>query len=415
MNRKLRFGAAGAAPMLIAGLLAGCSGSSSSGSSGQGTSPLTVGELFPFSGNIGSVIKGIVTGADVAIKVINANGGVLGHPLVVAPGDTGGDIAEAVTAWRALELHKPVFELGPTSGDAPAVLKFYDPAHLPDLTVAGGAGYDTMPYKYVFRGTPGDDIQGTAMALYAAHIGAKRAAFLISNDVSGQSLIPALTKTFEAHGGTIVSKSTLAPALSSYKSDLQQAFAQHPDVVFWHTDEATAGTLFHNMQSLGLLNVPIIGDDSGTDTVDAKAMGLTTASRYLFGTSAASAQGQATQTYAKLYQQYNGTAPKPSSNIFYDAVNMFALAMVQAKSTDSKVWINSVTKVTNPPGTACYDYVACVALLKSGKDIDYQGASDNYDYNQYHNIYGSWSISGWGSDGTTKEVFQLSAADVAKG
>ena len=49
-----------------------------------------------------------------------------------------------------------------------------------------------------------------------------------------------------------------------------------------------------------------------------------------------------------------------------------------------------MTKVTNPPGTACYTYSSCLALLKAGKKINYEGASGDLDYNKYNNTFGPY-------------------------
>ena len=55
--------------------------------------------------------------------------------------------------------------------------------------------------------------------------------------------------------------------------------------------------------------------------------------------------------------------------------------MTYAKSTDPKVWVNDILKVSNPPGVQCYTYATCVTLLKAGKKINYQGASGTDDFN----------------------------------
>ena len=49
-----------------------------------------------------------------------------------------------------------------------------------------------------------------------------------------------------------------------------------------------------------------------------------------------------------------------------------------------------MTKVTNPPGTACYTYASCLTLLKAGTKINYEGASGNLDYNKYNNTFGPY-------------------------
>ena len=71
--------------------------------------------------------------------------------------------------------------------------------------------------------------------------------------------------------------------------------------------------------------------------------------------------------------------------------------MTLAKSTDPKVWVKDILKVSNPPGTPCGTYASCLALLKAGKKINYQGAAGNDDFNQYHNVFSGFQMVGFDS------------------
>jgi branched-chain amino acid transport system substrate-binding protein len=252
------------------------------------------------------------------------------------------------------------------------------------------------------------------MAFYAHHIGVNHAAFVITSDSAGQTLVPSLTKAYEASGGTIVYKNLLTPGQTSYRTELDAIFALHPDGIFLHTDEATGGTILRDMESLGDLKVPLIDDTLGNSPTVAKSMGLDLASRYLVGTDTSTVAGPASQTYTSVYAQYEGGAkPAPASSIFYDGVTIFALAMVAAKSTNPKVWVNFVTTVSNPPGTTCSDFVGCVSLLTAGKKINYEGVSGSYDFNSHHNVFAGYTASGWNPDGTQKVVLSMSQSDLA--
>jgi hypothetical protein len=47
------------------------------------------------------------------------------------------------------------------------------------------------------------------------------------------------------------------------------------------------------------------------------------------------------------------------------------------------------------PGTMCYTYASCVALLKAGKKINYSGATGPEDFNSYHNTFSGFAVSGF--------------------
>jgi branched-chain amino acid transport system substrate-binding protein len=69
--------------------------------------------------------------------------------------------------------------------------------------------------------------------------------------------------------------------------------------------------------------------------------------------------------------------------------------------------------VTNPPGTACYTYKDCQTMLKAGTKINYEGASGDINYNQYHNVFGPYGAFQVNLSGQEQQVMLLSASDLA--
>ncbi|MGZ4535345.1 MAG: ABC transporter substrate-binding protein, partial [Nocardioidaceae bacterium] len=62
----------------------------------------------------------------------------------------------------------------------------------------------------------------------------------------------------------------------------------------------------------------------------------------------------------------------------YDATVMTALAALEAKSDDPTTFAPDIIKVS-AGGTQCSTFKDCAALIKQGKDIDYQGVSGPCD------------------------------------
>ena len=164
-------------------------------------------------------------------------------------------------------------------------------------------------------------------------------------------------------------------------------------------DSQTAATLFSDGQQLGYMNIPWIGDDlqSAPNGDYAKAFG-STASTELTAALPASPAGTAYSHFLGDYQAIWHTKNLlPTTFNEYDSVVIASLAMTAAKSTNPKVWVKDVSKVSDPPGTQCSTYKSCVALLKKHKDINYQGASGNDDFNQYHNVFSGFEMLGFDS------------------
>jgi hypothetical protein len=72
-----------------------------------------------------------------------------------------------------------------------------------------------------------------------------------------------------------------------------------------------------------------------------------------------------------------------------------------------------MSTVTNPPGTQCYTYKDCLNLLKAGTKINYDGASGDLNYNQYHNVFGPYGAFQVNLSGQEQQVMLLSASDLA--
>lgn len=394
------------AALAVAGAiaLAACSSSTAGGGSGASDvnassgGTITFGQLLPFTGSKAFLSSWATHGDAAAVYDVNHNGGVMGKMLKAVSADYAGDSVDAVPALRKLMISNPDFIVGPFSLTVMAVINQFDPNHVVDYVIGGTTQLDHMSQKYVYRTTASDSAEVVAMATYAIQHGYKRAAYIFDNSANTQGLVQPLTASYTKQGGTVVANETLVPDQSSYSSEITAAFAKHPQVVFAAFDEQTATTVFADMRQLGDLNVPVVGEDVLGSPGYAKAMGQPQASKYLFTVSGASPGGQAYQHFlSDYYAVYHTKQILSSSYNMYDSVIISALAMTAAHSTDPKVWVNDIIKVSNPPGTKCYTYASCVALLKAGKKINYQGATGPEDFNAYHNTFSGFAVDGFNS------------------
>jgi len=245
------------------------------------------------------------------------------------------------------------------------------------------------------------------------HHGYTRAAYIFDNSANTQGLVQPLTKSYQKQGGTVVANETIVPDQSSYSSEITAAFAKHPQVVFAAFDQQTATTVFADMRQLGDLNVPVVGEDVLGSPGYAKAMGQPQASKYLFTVSGASPGGAAYQHYLDDYAAvYHTKQILSSSYNMYDSVIISALAMTAAHSTDPSVWVSDIVKVSNPPGIMCDTYASCVALLKQGKKINYEGATGPEDFNAYHNTFSGFAVSGFDASDQLTQVAYVTPQQV---
>jgi neutral amino acid transport system substrate-binding protein len=362
-------------------------------------STLVVGGIFPFTGTKSLLSQWGTHGVPVGIYEVNNNGGVLGHKWKPAYVDDAADSVDALPAFRKLLLKHPTMVVGPFSPTIEAVINQFQPNNVADFMVGGLTQLDQMNYPYVFRTSSSDSNEAIAMAYYAIKHGWKTASLIFDNSANSQGFVPPLEKAFKALGGKIDANITLTPGQSSYNAELAQAFSSRPQVIFDSMDSQSAATLFSDAQQLGYMNVPWIGDDlqSAPNGDYAKAFGKTASSELTAALPASPSGGAFTHFLSDYQKVWHTKNTLPTTFNEYDSIVIASLAMTAAKSTNPKVWVKDIVKVSDPPGVQCSTYAACVRLIKGGKKVNYQGASGNDDFNKYHNVFSGFQMIGFDS------------------
>jgi ABC-type branched-subunit amino acid transport system substrate-binding protein len=399
-------------------LLTACASSSaSSGGGGSPSGPVTYGVLSCFTGRLASLGQAMLQGAKVAQSEINSAGGVLGQQVQLATGDTGCDVADGVTAVNQMLTKNISGVIGPETQEINGVEPILDAQHIVDEFQGGDTARDHQTDPYFFRDSPSDSQLGVAMALYAHTKGYTNAVMLFYSDPAAQTFLKPVSETFTKLGGTILKTIIVTPDQTSYLSQVREAIAAHPQVIFTQEDPPTAAVLFREFKQLGGQSIPWVGTDvtSGSDFLT--AIGYPTAHAVLtsvYGTSVTGAANDAfISLFNKIYPSQKSAGPLANANYAYDAVISLALADDYAKTTNGTTVAKDMTKVTNPPGTACYTYSSCLSLIKAGKKINYEGASGDLDYNQYNNTFGPYGAFQSSMTGTEQQVYLMSAQQLA--
>ena len=400
-------------------LLAACasSGSGSSGASGTSSGPVTYGVLSCFTGRLASLGQAMIQGAKVAQSEINNAGGVLTRKVQLVTGDTSCDVADGVTAVNQMLTKTVSGVIGPETQEINGVEPILDSNHIVDEFQGGDTARDHQTDPFFFRDSPSDSQLGVAMALYAHQKGYTRAVMLFYSDPAAQTFLKPVSTTFTKLGGTILKTIIVTPDQTSYLSQVREAIGAHPQVIFTQEDPPTAAVLFREFKQLGGQAIPWVGTDvtSGSDYL--KAISYPTAHAVLtsiYGTSVSSQATTAfTNQFNQLYPSQKSAGPLANANYAYDAVVSLALADQYAKTTDGTTVSRDMSKVTDPPGTACYTYSSCLKLLKAGTKINYEGASGSLDYNKYNNTFGPYGAFQATTAGVETQVSVMTASALA--
>lgn len=405
-----------ASSVVFAFVLAACGGSSPSSSSGkQPSGPVTMGVLSCFTGTLASLGQAMLQGSQIAQKAINDAGGILGQQLNITHADTQCDEADSVPAvHQLLAANQVVGIIGPETQEINAVAPIVTSAKVPTQFQGGSTLFDKNANQWLWRDSPSDSQLGVAMALYAYQKGYRNAALVFYSDIAAQTFPPPITKTFEKLGGKVAISITIAPDQTDYKSQMQQVIATHPDVIFTQTDAATAAVMFKNFKDLDNLAIPFVGTDvtGGDDYL--KAITYQVAHDHLISVYGTSVSSAAADEFNKDFNAMFGASNQPlaNANYAYDSVISQALAIDQAKSIAGPDINAALGTVSSPPGTQCYTYASCLALIKAGTKINYEGASGPLDYNQYHNTFGPYAA--WQQDPATGQQVSVQVMTAAQ-
>ncbi|MEO3779335.1 ABC transporter substrate-binding protein [Micromonospora sp. B11E3] len=165
--------------------------------------PLVLGGLLPRSGDLALAYPPLAAGAALAVKEINAVGGVLGDSVVWKDGDDGTnpDVAKATVASHIKEGVHVIIGAG-ASGISRAVL--------PDVVAAGrvlfspsntDAGLTSIDDKGLyFRTTPPDSLQGRALADVILRDGPHKIVLVARKDSYGEGLQETVRAELERAG-----------------------------------------------------------------------------------------------------------------------------------------------------------------------------------------------------------------------
>ena len=397
--------------------LAGCgsssfSSSSSSGSdstSGAKTTKFVLGGLWPETGSLAYLAPPELAAEKLAVKDINDAGGVLGNKITTVDADTSdADHADQNTSAAQSVLSKnPSFIIGPASSSVVKnTYKSITSQNIPMLSMgATSAGFSGLS-DYFFRTVAPDTVQGAVMGNLIAQDGVQKLAIAVFNDEYGTSLRDVVVKTVEDAGVNVVygEKDTFDPTETNFSSMVTAIKATNPDATLVIAFDQTV-PLVKELAAQGLDTHKLYMTDG--NTVDHSAdfdAGL------LKGSKGTIPGVNPSDDFVKRLKS-TGVDLKNTTTYgaeTYDGIILAALAAQKGGSADGKtIQANMAAVSGSTKGEKCDSYKACVALLKDGKEIQYQGQTSIGAFNDAHDP-SSASIGVYKYDADNKPVFDHS-------
>jgi len=362
-RRFLKSGALGATAAL-----AGCASLT-----GSGSDKITIGLLQPFTGEVSWVGKSSEKAVNLAIDEINDAGGINGADVELVTEDSEASQQTAVSAQRKLINSDSVTALiGPTSFTLPAVMNIAQQKKVVQISpTAGTSKLDNKGGEYVFRTSTSDSVGGKAMAKLAVDQGVEKMAVMYVDNQGGVSFGQTVAESFEKLGGTVTAEVSFSAGKSSYRSELNKAFADDPEFVSLTAGAQTGSTIINQWHELDLGGVWGLSNDMKTSGF-VSDLGQKLEGSYAI---APSHGGSQYETFVEDYKEKTGSEPKPFTPEAYDAMNLVALALAKAGENSRQAVADNLGAVSKPDGTVVSTFADGTDALDAGDAVDYNGAS----------------------------------------
>lgn len=264
-------------PLIVGGALAlAACGSSSSSSSSSASAPASSGTssaaatsasttaaaktscpvrvllVDNFTGPGSSNGTANIAGAKLAIKSVNASGGVLGCPIALTTVDDGSNYAKDLPLMEAA-LSKQHYAMA-WNGDFGCVTTapLLEREHLLSISGCAQTNFATSAMPTVFDVTPVTGRESEIAAQFGATQGCKKWALIVDNSELGKDDQESMAAEIKAEGGTVTdAENGLAEGAVDFSSAILRAKASNPQCLFDDMFGASAAHLLHDVAVAG--------------------------------------------------------------------------------------------------------------------------------------------------------------------
>ena len=310
-------------------------------------SPIIIALEAPLTGSQASNGIDMYRGAKLAVDQVNAKGGVLGRKvqLIKADDQANPDIALAVA--RKVKARGAVAVIGPYNSSVGLVnLPYYlangiTPVQMTSTDDTTGEGVTVQPKN--------SQISPVEINYMSQSSGCPKVVMLVDPSAYTQGMADRVGKAMVCGDGVPVASIPITEGLASYTSQVAQALALSPDIIYVSTyypegsKIATAITAANTTSScfMGLANV---------DPAFVSAAGIPASQRCVFSGVPEAAQLPDASSYVKAYRAKFNATPGVWGTFTYDSANVLFAAMTKAGSEKSSPVLKALLKTKNFAG-----------------------------------------------------------------
>ena len=332
---------------------------------------IRIGVTSPETGAAAESGQFMRNGINLALDAINANGGVMGRRLEITVADDQTTNPGAVLAFSRLASDTGIVAFigsirsTQVQAMAPDVLTVGKPMMIggtdPRLTHQGN--------KWLFRCRPNDTYSAKTIAAYGVQtLGHRKWALVYSTDAFGTGGDDALIGALKDLGITPVLNQGYTNQQADFTPIVLKIRQSGADLLSsYMTYETDLGVFARQLRQLGV-RTPWLGSPSIVDTSALELAGPALYGSYGVADFAVDASPQS-KAYADAYQKRFHKLPDNQSSWAYDAMNLLALAIGNAKSTAPEAIRDAMLGVQG-----------------------YKGAEGTYDFDRYGDGLHGYSV-----------------------
>ncbi|MBG6191599.1 branched-chain amino acid transport system substrate-binding protein [Arthrobacter sp. CAN_A212] len=335
--------------------------------------PLTLGTLLPTTGALAFLGPPEIAGTNLAVQEINEAGGVLGQDVEIIHRDSGDTTTDIATQSVTDLLSQDVSAIigAASSGVSRTVINQITGAGVIQISPANTAPdfTDWDDNGLYWRTAPSDVLQGRVLGNYIMECGAQTVGMVTLNDAYGTGLQGFVSEAVEGAGGQVVANEMFNEGDSQFSSQVDAVVAAEPDaIVVISFDQATSIVPLLTAQGVDPSTLFLVDGNTADYSEDLDPGTMEGAQGTIPGPFTGDDFQEALLEIDPALTSWSYAGES------YDAANVVALAAEAAGSTDGEAIAAELQGVTGE-GEKCYDFAACVTLLRDGEDIDYDGIS----------------------------------------
>jgi branched-chain amino acid transport system substrate-binding protein len=320
-----------------------------------GGDTLLVGVATSLTG--GQATFGISTrnGVDLAVKEVNAAGGVKGKQVTMRVYDTQGKPEEAAQAvTRLITQDKVLLILGDVaSSNSLAMAEKAQAAGVPMITPSSTNPAVTEKGDHIFRVCFIDPFQGFVMAKFAReNLKASKVAVLQDNKSAYSiGLTEVFTRKFTEMGGKVTTTESYSQGDSDYRAQLTAIKKAAPDAIYVPGYYSEVGVIARQAKELGL-NVPLLGGDGWDSEKLYELGGSAIQGSYFSNHYSPDNPDPRIQKFVADYKAAYGGVPDALAALAYDAAKVAVAALEKAPDTSGKAIRDAIAQTKDFPGIA---------------------------------------------------------------